>query len=154
MCVLYGVLSGIVLCGVITYACFAGFYRSDAGNAQRIRFKDFIRIYSVAPEKWEIYEDHLFYQTDTWHNEAIYMKSYSDAIRIRRIYKKMEKLDARTRYSQKRAELLKMFSDDILSYNKRLNNALEEMTSDAVSIGKETFRRLSLFDGKIEVRIY
>ena len=131
--VLGGVLSGIVLVGIILYAFFAGFWRSDAAGHQRIKFKELKALMNVAPENWKpdiCGSEYIIYKPT---GECIYMHSYFDTLRLSRLIKKVRKHKAVQVYAQNRADLLQHFQKDVASYKQKLNDTLQEMQQDACS---------------------
>ena len=95
---------------------------SDVRYGQKISFRQYLRISCVAPEKWKIVDVcdcYLHYKTGkyTYNYTNIYMKTYFDALRLKRLYKKQQKREADAEYSSKRAELIKLWQKDINNFH-------------------------------------
>ena len=117
------IIFGILLLVLCLYLVFALIYLSDIDyrNAQTITYRQFLRISSVAPEKWKIMDNCDYYLC--YHGEGpydytdIYMSSFFDMLRLGRLYKKQKERDFNTAYMNERAKLIKMWQKDINNYH-------------------------------------
>lgn len=118
------IISGILMALLIWYLILVALYHldSDVRYGQKISFRQYLRISCVAPEKWKIVDVcdcYLHYKTGkyTYNYTNIYMKTYFDALRLKRLYKKQQKREADAEYSSKRAELIKLWQKDINNFH-------------------------------------
>ena len=113
----------IIIIFAIVYLMFATMYHIDNKNKQKITYHQFLRISSVAPEKWELtygnYYHHLHYKTgkSMYDYTDIFMKTYFDMLRLKRLYKKQKKKNYYSEYLDERAKLIKMWQKDINNYH-------------------------------------
>jgi hypothetical protein len=113
---------GSIIVFAILYLMFVAVYHIDNKNEQKITYHQFLRISSVAPEKWELTDDvynHLHYKTgENVHDYTdIFMKTYFDMLRLKRLYKKQKKKKYYSEYLDERAKLIKMWQKDINNYH-------------------------------------
>lgn len=119
------IIIDILMGFLIAYSILAVVYRldSDVRYCQRISFRQYLRISSVAPKKWYIrdgYYYHLVYNKDT----EVYMRTYFDQLRLCFFYKKKEKKDSDEIWIQERTKLIKSWQEDINNYH---DDYLEEI---------------------------
>ena len=129
--VLSGVLCGIILSGLIVYACFASFWRGEADGHQRVRFRELKALIKVAPKNWRPDSVGSEYMVYVPTHENIYMYSYFDTLRLSRMIKKIRKHEAQQSYNWERIALLNHFRSDVESDKKEVNDALITMYKDA-----------------------
>ena len=113
---------GSIIVFVILYLMFVAVYHIDNKNEQKITYHQFLRISSVAPEKWELKDGfyyHLHYKTGESANvyTNIYMKTFFDMLRLRRLYKKQKKKNYYSKYLDERAKLIRLWQKDINNYH-------------------------------------
>lgn len=119
------IITGILMGLLFVYLILATIYHldSDVRYGQKISFRQYLRISCVAPEKWKIVDVLcnccLHYKTGKYAYDYtnIYMKTYFDALRLKRLYKKQQKREADAEYSSKRAKLIKLWQKDINNYH-------------------------------------
>lgn len=113
---------GIIIVFVILYLIFAAIYHIDNKNEQKITYHQFLRISSVAPEKWELTDGvyyHLHYKTgeSVCSYTDIFMKTCFDMLRLKRLYKKQKKKNYYSKYLDERAKLIRLWQKDINDYH-------------------------------------
>lgn len=86
------IISCILMSFLLVYFIMATIYHldSDVRYGQKISFRQYLRISCVAPEKWKIADGcdcYLHYKTGkyTYNYTNIYMKTYFDALRLKRL---------------------------------------------------------------------
>lgn len=114
---------------LILYLIRSLMYRYETSEFQKISYIQYLKISSVAPEKWEISDSWYYYlyycpREGDYNCIEIFMKSYFDMLRLRSLYKKKQKKKFNTVYIKKRAELIKQWQKDIDNYH---NDYLEQI---------------------------
>jgi hypothetical protein len=103
------------------YLIFVAIYHIANKNEQKISYHQFLRISSVATEKWKIRDNGYYflryYDEDLDDYTEIYMSSFFDMLRLGRLYKKQKKRDFNISYMNERAKLIKMWQKDINNYH-------------------------------------
>ena len=114
-----GVLLFMLIWWVISWAC----YRSTVKNEQTISFDDFLKLYSVAPKKWNTSYDWLVIYEGT----SIYMKSYFDEKRYKRWRNNQEQIEIDQSLANQQMRLLKKWQEDINQYQEKYTAELNKM---------------------------
>ena len=92
-------------------------------NDQKITYDEFIKLASVAPEKWKIMDDCDYYLR--YGDTCIYMKTFLDELKLIHMAKKREKLKFESSMDKKRAELIKSWQSDIDNYRSEYMDAVK-----------------------------
>ena len=123
------ILGGFFLGFLIIYAIFALDYRSSAKKHQRMTYKEYLRISSVAPDKWRLYDGIYCYALygERFPYEEIYMKSYFDSLRLGKKCLREMKRKENVDYTVARAKLLISWQEDINRYQEKYTEELKEM---------------------------
>lgn len=114
-----GVLLFMLIWWVTSWAC----YRSTVKNEQTISFDDFLKLYSVAPKKWNTSYDWLVIYEGT----SIYMKSYFDEKRYKRWRNNQEQIEIDQSLANQQMRLLKKWQEDINQYQEKYTAELNKM---------------------------
>ena len=105
---------GFIATQIIYHSVNAIIYYCEKRNEQKITYKQYIRISSIAPEKWDIRCDGYYL---TYNNHVIYMSSYFDMLRLKRDYRKDQKGINDIKYVENRAKLIKEWQKDINNFH-------------------------------------
>ena len=119
------IISGILMALLIGYYLIvATIYHldSDVRYGQKISFRQYLRISSVAPEKWDIRNScycYLVYNKDAdiSNRTEVYMRTYFDHLRLCLLYEKKKKKDIDEIWAQERMKLIKSWQEDINNYH-------------------------------------
>ena len=125
------IMSCILITFLLVYFIMATIYHldSDVRYGQKISFRQYLRISSVAPEKWYIRDGcycYLVYNKDAdiSNRTEVYMRTYFDHLRLCLLYEKEKKKDIDEIWTQERMKLIKSWQEDI---NKYHDNYLEQI---------------------------
>lgn len=124
---LFFIISIPVVTAIIVLIVFMICYYSDIKGEQTITFKQFQSLYPVAPDKWEIADlmpPYLRYYGKGCGYNVIYMKKYSDLIRLKLLLRAENKRKDNIEYTKIRLELIKQWQIDI----NECNNEILKMT--------------------------
>ena len=94
----------------------------DVWYGQKISFRQYLRISSVAPKKWSIrnvcYCYLVYNKDDNMSNSTeIYMRTYFDQLRLWFLYKRKERRDFNEMWTRERTKLIKAWQKDINNYH-------------------------------------
>lgn len=122
--VIFAAIIGVVLLSMlIWWSCSWGCYRSSVKNEQTISFDDFLKLYSVAPKKWNTSYDWFVKYEGT----SIYMKSYFDDKRYKRWRNNQEQIKIDQSLANQQMRLLKKWREDINQYQEKYTAELNKM---------------------------
>ncbi len=124
---LFFIISIPVVTAIIVLIVFMISYYSAIKGEQTITFKQFQSLYQVAPDKWEIadlFTPYLKYYGEGCGYNVIYMKKYSDLIRLKLLLRAENKRKDNIEYTKIRLELIKQWQIDI----NECNNEILKMT--------------------------
>lgn len=102
----------IVLLIGLFYLFGAIFFHYDKKGEQTITYNQFVKLYSIAPNKYYIGDGYVKYNYIN-----IYMKTYFDAIRLKIMCRNRDKKRLEARLDKERAELLKLWQEDVNAYH-------------------------------------
>ena len=117
------IIGGVLLSMLIWWLCSWVCYRSSVKNEQTISFDDFLKLYSVAPKKWNTSYDWLVIYEGT----SIYMKSYFDEKRYKRWRNNQEQIKIDQSLANQQMRLLKKWQEDINQYQEKYTAELKKM---------------------------
>ena len=121
--ILAAIIGGVLLSMLIWWLCSWACYRSTVKNEQTISFDDFLKLYSVAPKKWNTSYDWLVKYEGT----SIYMKSYFDEKRYKRWRNNQEQIKIDQSLANQQIRLLKKWQEDINQYQEKYTAELNKM---------------------------
>lgn len=126
---LFFIISIPVITAIIVLIVFMICYYSDIKGEQTITFKQFQSLYPVAPDKWEIADSttpflRYYDKVGGYKYCIIYMKKYSDLIRLKLLLRAENKRKDNIEYTKIRRELIKHWQLDI----NECNNEILKMT--------------------------
>ena len=122
--IIFGCVIGTILCAMlVVFLCELSSYRSTVKNEQTISFDDFLKLYSVAPKKWNTSYDWLVKYEGT----SIYMKSYFDEKRYKRWRNNQEQIKIDQSLANQQMRLLKKWQEDINQYQEKYTAELKKM---------------------------
>jgi hypothetical protein len=105
---------GFIATQITYHSVNAIIYYCEKRNEQKITYKQYVRISSIAPEKWAIICDGYYL---TYNNHVIYMASYFDMLRLKRDYRKEQNEINDIKYVENRAKLIKEWQKDINNFH-------------------------------------
>lgn len=111
---------GFVCVEIIYHTVNAIIYHYDIKNEQKITYRQYLQISCVAPEKWNISGDtdcYLIYYCKEMGYQNIYMKTYFDMLRLRKLYRRQRKYKTNIKLTNKRAKLIKEWQKDINNFH-------------------------------------
>lgn len=98
-------------------------YYSDIKDKHTIRFDDFLRLYSVAPDKWNT----SYYWEVIYDGVSIHMKSYLDSKRYKHWRNNKQQIELNRCLTNQQMELLKKWQKDINQYQEKYTSELNKM---------------------------
>lgn len=110
--ILIVLIIAIVLFIGLFYLIRAIFFHHDKKGEQTITYNQFVKLYSIAPDKYYIEDGYVRYNCIN-----IYMKTYFDAIRLKIMRRNRDKKRLDTRLNEERAKLLKLWQEDVNAYH-------------------------------------
>lgn len=124
--ILFIVLATIILIDIIFFLPDVVAYYGDRRDEQLIKFEDFLNLYTIAKDKWDIdYSYCVVYDDGSWRNR-IYMRTYLDHLRYRKWRKNILRQEVNQKLSDKQLELIKKWQQDINNYYAKYGVKLED----------------------------
>lgn len=119
------IIIGILMGLLFAYSILVALYHldSDVRYGQKISFRQYLRIYSVAPKKWYIHDGgcycYLIYYKDGDISDRtdVYMKTFFDQLRLLLLCRKNKKRDLNEMWTRERTKLIKAWQKDINNYH-------------------------------------
>lgn len=118
------IISGILMSFLLVYLIEVALYHldSDVRHGQKISFRQYLRISSVAPKKWYILDGcycYLIYYKDGDISDRteVYMRTYFDQLRLLLLCRKNKKRDMNEMWTRERTKLIKAWQKDINNYH-------------------------------------
>jgi hypothetical protein len=111
---------GFIASEFVYHFVIATIYHDDIKTEQKLTYHQYLQISCVAPEKWNISGDtdcHLIYYCKEMGYQDIYMKTYFDMLRLRKLYRRQRKHKTNIKLANKRAKLIKEWQKDINNYH-------------------------------------
>ena len=128
--VLFIILVIIVLLGIIFLILDVVGYYDDRRDEQLIKFEDFLNLYTIAKDKWDIdYSYCVIYENGRCRNR-IYMRTYLDYLRYRKWRKNIFRQEVNQKLSEEQLELIKKWQKDIDEYYKKCSEDLHGKLDD------------------------
>ena len=94
-------------------------YRKQLQKEVTISYNQFALMYQIVPDKWEFEQTNkylylLYYDSDNnIHGENVYMNTYFEQLRLKRLYKKHKRLKTQNRKNDKQQKLVKCWNEDM-----------------------------------------
>lgn len=122
--IIFGCVIGVILIAKLAlFLCDLSSYHSVIKGEQTISFDDFLKLYSVAQEKWDDSYDCMVVYEGT----NIYMKSLLDVRKYKRWRKNKQQIAMDQFVANQRVKLLKHWQEDINKYQEKYSAELNKM---------------------------
>lgn len=111
---------GFIATEFVYHSVNAIIYHYEIRDDQKLTYHQYLQISCIAPEKWGISGDancHLIYYSKELAYQNIYMKTYFDMLRLRKLYRRQRKYKTNIKLTNERAELIKEWQKDINNYH-------------------------------------
>ena len=119
------VLLGISIFALLICRILYSWFEFNKGTDVRIRFKQFLSLYSVCPDKYEPEEDQLRYGRPF--NHTFIGFSYFDYLRYQRWLKNTEKEEERKQKLNEKQKFLESVQRDLDEYRRQAAIEVEEL---------------------------
>lgn len=111
-------------------------------SSPTITFDMFLSLYTIAPEKWHLYDDTIRYVDNTGYyedRETVRFKTYKDLKRYTKWYKIKDTEETIKRKNNNQKKFLELWNQDIANYRKKNNQetleAIERLYKDCQKMG-------------------
>ena len=133
----------VLMIGTVNFLCTRSSWKSfnektsKANSIIRITYKQFYEFYGVSPERWKIYEEHLYkmipqkyeVRRSWYHDDTHYCQitfSFRDYIEYQKFFAHREEMKAKAKEAEDMARFINSVQADINNLNEKVKNMGKE----------------------------